>query len=45
VGRGGTDQIGLHTILPLPIWYGVRHTNGGLDGGRILRNSRAIVLQ
>jgi len=29
--------IGLHTILPLPILYGVWHTKGGAWGGRVMR--------
>jgi len=33
------------TRLPLPILYGVWHTKEGSGGARILRNSRAIVLQ
>jgi len=37
-------QLGLHKILPLPILYGVRRTQGGSGGGCILRISRAIVL-
>jgi len=37
--------LGLHTILSLPILYGVWHTKGRSRGGRILPNSRAIVLQ
>jgi len=36
---------GLHTILLLPILYGVWHTQGRSGGGLILPNSRAIVLQ
>jgi len=35
----------INTILPLPILYGVWHTQGGSGGGHILRTSRAIVLQ
>ena len=38
-------RLSLYTILPLPILYGVWHTQGGSGGGRILRMSRAIVLQ
>jgi len=38
-------QLDQYTILPLPILYGVLHTQGGSDGGRILRIRRAIVLQ
>ena len=38
-------MLGLYTILLIPIWYGVRHTKGRSRGGRILPNSRAIVLQ
>jgi len=38
-------HVGLYTILLLPILYGVWHTNGrSKGGGRILPNSRAIVL-
>jgi len=37
--------IGLYTILPPSILYGVWHTKGGSVSGRILRNGRAIVLQ
>jgi len=37
--------IGLYTILPSPILYGVWHKKGRSVGGRILRNGRAIVLQ
>jgi len=36
---------GLYTILLLPILYGVWHTNGRSRRGRILHDSRAIVLQ
>jgi len=39
------DELGLYTILPSPISYGVWHTKGGAVRGRILRNSGAIVLQ
>jgi len=35
-------QVGLYTILPSPILYGVWHKGGGSVGGRILRNGRAI---
>jgi len=38
-------KVGLYTILPLPIVYGVWHTQGGSGWSRILRISRAIVLQ
>jgi len=38
-------QVGLYTILPSPILYGVWHKKAGAVGGRILRNGRAIVLQ
>jgi len=41
----GEKRVGLYTILPLPMLYGVWHTQGGSGGGRILRSSRAIVLQ
>jgi len=37
--------VGLYTILPSPILYGVWHTKVGSVGGRILRNGHAIVLQ
>jgi len=37
-------QVGLYTILPSPILYGVWHTKEGSVGGSILRNGRAIVL-
>jgi len=37
--------VGLYTILPSPILYGVWHTEGGSVRGSILRNGRAIVLQ
>jgi len=35
----------LYTILLCTIVYGVWHKNGGSKGGRLLRNSIAIVLQ
>jgi len=38
-------SVGLYTIFPSPILYGVWHTNGASVGGHILRNGRAIVLQ
>jgi len=38
------SQFGVYMILPLPILYGVWHTQGVVVGGRILRNGRAIVL-
>ena len=40
-------RFGLYTIWQLPILYGgwIWHTQGGSGGGRILRNSRATVLQ
>jgi len=38
-------QLGLYTILPLPILYSVWHTKGGSGGRHVLRNRRAIVLQ
>ena len=41
----GNQSVDLYTILPSPILYGVWHTRGGSVRGRILRNSRAIVLQ
>jgi len=37
--------VSLYTILLLPILYGVWHTKERSRGGRILPNSRAIVLQ
>ena len=37
--------VGLYTILPSSILYGVCHTKGGSVAGRILRNERAVVLQ
>ena len=39
--------VGLYTILPSPILYGVWHAHGGSVSaeGRILRNGRAIVSQ
>ena len=39
------EQLGLYTILLLPILYGVWHTQGGSGGGRIFPNHRAVVLQ
>jgi len=41
----GEEQLGPYTILPLPILYGVCNTKGGSGRDRLLRNSRAIVLQ
>jgi len=41
-GKMGFD---LYTILPSPILYGVWHNKEGSVGGRILRNSRVIVMQ
>jgi len=41
----GALQLGLYTILSLPISYGVSQTQGGSGVGRILPTSRAIVLQ
>jgi len=38
-------HVDLYTILPLPILYGVWHTQGGSGGGRRLRIRRAIILQ
>jgi len=35
----------LYTILPLPISHGVWHIQGESGGGRILRSSRARILQ
>jgi len=37
--------VGLYTILPSPILYGVQHKRGRSVGGRILRNGRAFVLE
>ena len=37
--------VGLYTILPSPIVYGVWQTKKGSVGGRVLRNGRAMVLQ
>jgi len=56
VNRGGGDKlqtehqvrpslIGLYTILPLLLLYGVLHTQGVSGEGRILRIRRAKVLQ
>jgi len=36
---------GLYTILPLPILYGVWHTQGRVVVGRVLCNGRATALQ
>ena len=38
-------RLGLYTLLQSPILHGVWHTKGRSGGGRILRDSRAIVLQ
>jgi len=38
-------NVGLYTIVSLPIVYGVRHNQGGSGGGPILHKSRAIVLE
>ena len=41
-------QLSLYMLFPLPISYGVWHTQGGVGGrrgGRKLRNRRAIVAQ
>ena len=43
--KRSTFPFGFYTILPLPILYGVWHIKGGSGGGRVLRISRAIVLQ
>ena len=40
----GSYVLGLYTILLLPVLYGVWHTNGRSEGGRILPNTRVIVL-
>ena len=37
------SQVGLYTVLPLPILYGVWHTKVGSGACRILRNRRATV--
>ena len=42
---GGSVGVGLYTIFPSPIVYGVWYKNRVLVGGRILRNGRPIVLQ
>ena len=41
----GDSEVSLHTILSLPILYGVWHIEGGSGVGPVLRKSRAIVLQ
>jgi len=41
----GAGCMSLYTILPCRILYGVWHTNGGSEGGQILRNSIARVMQ
>jgi len=41
----GVPGAGIYTILAWPIWYGVCHTKGRSRGGRLLPNSREIVLQ
>jgi len=38
-------RLGLYTILPLPILYGVWHTKGGSGERRTVRSSHAILLQ
>ena len=38
------SELGVYTILPSSILYGVWHRHGGSVAGRILRNGRAIVL-
>jgi len=51
VFRNGTakvrsdSQLSLHTILPLPISYGIQHTKGWSGGRRILRNRRELGLR
>jgi len=40
-----TLYVGLYTILPSAIWYGVWHTTGESVGGRKLSIGRAMVLQ
>jgi len=40
-----TNHLGVYTILPSPIVYGIWHTQGGSVGGRTLSKSRAVVLQ
>jgi len=42
--RPTEGRVSLYTILRCTILYGVWHTNGGSEGGRILRNGIAIVL-
>jgi len=37
--------VGLYTTLLLLVLYGVWHTKGRFEGGRVLPNSRAMVLQ
>jgi len=44
-GSEHARQLSLYTILLCTILYGVWHKNGELEGGRILRNRIAIVLQ
>jgi len=42
---GEAPDFGLNIILPSPKVYGVRHTEGGAEGRRILRKGRVLVLQ
>jgi len=39
---GLTIRFGLHKILPVPILYGVKHTQGGSGKRHVLPNSRAL---
>ena len=43
--NGYAPDVGLYTILPLQIVYGVLYTKGGSGEGLTLRSSRAIPLQ
>jgi len=47
IGQWHRKQVGLYTILPIPILYSVWHTKGGSGGGSYLAqqscNSTAIV--
>ena len=45
IGAEKAAELGLYTIFQLLVLYGVWHTKGGSGGRRILRNSRAMVLQ
>jgi len=35
--------VGLYTVLPLLIMYGVSHPNEGPEGGRVSGSNRALV--